>query len=220
MRPPLTSLPMLIERCRSWDLVPPDVVRPFASTMLFDIAILARRMGMGWTEFKPAEGILEAQSNDHVLSSTVVRGLGLMLTYRRPSSNRHVMLTRQSVPETFVYSTQTDMMWFGILPGNLELGLPSLAIGTNEDIQNTLEQLDTTGRAREVLQDLQREDPRRLHGFCNIVPMVAPWLRQLRATVKPYPRPLPVYFQPHMVLCGVSCLLRSIEGLQRHERTT
>lgn len=171
--------------------MPPDVIRPFASTTLSDIAILARRMGMVWTEFKPAEGVLEAHSNDHVLSSTVVRGLGLMLSYRRLSGPRRVMLTRPSIPSTFVCSTQTDMMWFGILAGNPELGLPDLAIGTNEDIQNTLMQLDPTGKARKSLGDLQRGDPRRLHGFCDIVPMVAPWLRQPLSTINPYPRPCP-----------------------------
>jgi hypothetical protein len=82
-------------------------------------------------------------------------------------------------------------MWFGILPGNPELRLRDLAVGTNEDIHDTLDQLNPTGRAREVLEDLQREDPRRLHGFCDIVPMVAPWLRQGSSTVNPYPRPYP-----------------------------
>lgn len=83
-------------------------------------------------------------------------------------------------------------MCFGILPRNVELGLPNLAIGTNEDIQNTLAQLDAIGRAGEALQDLRREDSRQLQGFCDIVPMVAqPWLRQLGATINPYPRACP-----------------------------
>ena len=189
--PPFSSVPMLFERVRSWDFMPPDVIRPFASITLSDIAILARRMGMVWTEFKPAAGVLEAQSNDHFLSSAVIRGLGIMLSYRRLSGARHVMLKRHSVPSTFVCSTQTDMMWFGILPGNPTLALPDLAVGTNEDIQNTLSQLDPTGKACESLENLQREDPHRLHGFCDIVPMVAPWLRQAPATISPYPRPCP-----------------------------
>ncbi|KAK4232755.1 hypothetical protein C8A03DRAFT_20016 [Achaetomium macrosporum] len=189
--PPFDSVPMLFERRRSWDFMPPDVIRPYASTTLSDIAILARRMGMVWTEFKPAEGVLQAQSNEHVLTSTVVRGLGLMLSYRRLSGSRQVMLTKHSVPRTFVCSTQTDMMWFGILPGNTELKLPDLGIGTNEDVQNTLMQLDPTGRAGKVLKDLQHNDPRNWHGICDIVPMVAPWLRQSPSTINPYPRPCP-----------------------------
>ncbi|KAK5661131.1 hypothetical protein OQA88_11021 [Cercophora sp. LCS_1] len=144
-----------------------------------------------WTEFKPAGCVLEAQSDDHVFSSTVIRGLGLTLSYRRLGNSRKFMLGEQPVPDTFVCSTQTDMMWFGILPGNVELALPNLAIGTNEDIQHTLAQLDHTGRAGEVLANLQREDHHRLHGFCDIVPMVAPWPRQLRPTINPHPRPCP-----------------------------
>jgi hypothetical protein len=99
---------MIVERRRSWDFVPPDVIRPFASITLSDIAILARRMGMVWNEFKPSAGILEAEGNDHVLSSVVVRGLGIMLSYRHLNSSRQVMLRNYEVPKTFVCSTQTD----------------------------------------------------------------------------------------------------------------
>ncbi|KAH8202519.1 hypothetical protein TruAng_003327 [Truncatella angustata] len=193
-----------VNKLRSWDFMPPDVVRPFASTTLSDIAILARRMGMTWTEFKPAEGVLEAQGSGHALSSTTVRGVGLMLTYRLLSESglsnhkaisnlarrdRLVYSSDYSIPKALVCTTHTDMMWFGLLPGNVELGLPNLEIGTSDKIYATLSALDPSGKAARNLRALQAEDARRLHGFCDIVPMVAPWLRQRPGTLNQYPRP-------------------------------
>jgi len=189
---------MLFARQRSWDFMPPDVVRPFASISLSDIAILARRIGMEWTVFKPVEGVIEAQGNGHLLSSAVVRGLGLMLNYRCIRSSKLIADRAFSVdadfmmiPESFVCSATTDMMWFGILPGNPDLGLGhlELKIGTNEDIQSTLVALDPTETAARNLRRIQDNDPQNLHGFCDIVPMVAPWLRQRGTTINQYPRP-------------------------------
>lgn len=39
-------------RERSWDFMPPDVVRPHAITNISDIAVLARRLGMTWRDFR------------------------------------------------------------------------------------------------------------------------------------------------------------------------
>ena len=39
----------------SWDLMPPDVVRPLATTTLGDIIIIAHRLGMEWKEIRPSK---------------------------------------------------------------------------------------------------------------------------------------------------------------------
>ena len=70
-----TSWPTVKFKERSWDFMPPDVVRPFASSTVSEIAVIARRMGMIWKDFRPTEGIMKAEGGFHVLSSTEVRGL-------------------------------------------------------------------------------------------------------------------------------------------------
>ncbi|CAN9200404.1 unnamed protein product [Alternaria alternata] len=81
-------------------------------------------------------------------------------------------------------------MWFGILPGNQELSLPTFTVGTNEDAFATLQQLDSDGVAVQHLRQMQSRHPGYLHGFCDIVPMVAPWLCQPDSRVNCYPQPL------------------------------
>lgn len=74
-------VPALVFRVRSWDFQPPDVSRPMARTTVSDIAVLARRMGMRWKAFRPEDGMMRAEGHSHILTSTVVRSLGLLLHY-------------------------------------------------------------------------------------------------------------------------------------------
>jgi hypothetical protein len=90
----------------------------------------------------------------------------------------------------WVCTPEADSMWFGKLPGNRELSLPTFTVGTNDDAFATLQQLDPEGVAVQHLRQMQIRHPGYLHGFCDIVPMVAPWLRQPASQVNCYPQPL------------------------------
>jgi hypothetical protein len=192
-----STWPTVYFKQRSWDFMPPDIVRPFASTSVSDVAILARRMGMTWKDFRPTEGIMEAQGRDHILSATKVRGLGIMLNYIRVSgrgaldavagvTNVH---SNHAAPQLCVCTSEADSMWFGILPGNPDLSLRGYLIGTDSDMYATLQEIDPDGRAAGALRGLQKKYGGALHGFCDIVPMIAPWLRQAHSTINHYPRP-------------------------------
>ena len=78
----VVSWPYIIYKEHSWDFMPPDAAKPFASTTLSDIAIIVRRTGMVWKEFDLSNGNLRAEGGPHVISSTVIRGLGLVLQYQ------------------------------------------------------------------------------------------------------------------------------------------
>lgn len=82
-----TSWPAIRFKQRSWDFMPSEVVRPFASTTVSDIAILALRMGMTWRTFEPNRSKLEAEGGHHVLTSTTIRGLGMLLQFKRTAAN-------------------------------------------------------------------------------------------------------------------------------------
>lgn len=92
--------------------------------------------------------------------------------------------------ELWVCTPEADRMWFGILPGNPELSLPTFTVGTDKDVFATLQQLDPEGVAVQHLVLMQNHHRGYLHGFCDIVPMVAPWLRQPASQVNCYPKPL------------------------------
>ncbi|RYO23914.1 hypothetical protein AA0111_g8887 [Alternaria arborescens] len=92
--------------------------------------------------------------------------------------------------DRWICTPEADSMWFGILPGNQELSLPTFTVGTNDDAFATLQRLDPDGVALQHLGQTQSRHPGYLHGFCDIVPMVAPWLRQPASRVNCYPQPL------------------------------
>jgi hypothetical protein len=89
-------LPAIVFRELSWDFLPPDVVRPLAKTTLSDIAVIARRMGMKWKDFRPSDGILRAEGHSHTITSTVVRSLGIVLQYSYTGQGRRLRRVRIS----------------------------------------------------------------------------------------------------------------------------
>ena len=86
--------PALVMQERSWDFQPSDVIRPLAKTTVSTIAIMARRMGMRWKDFRPDDGILRAEGHSHIITSTIVRSLCLVLQYNY--TGRSKRLARQS----------------------------------------------------------------------------------------------------------------------------
>jgi hypothetical protein len=60
--------PAIVMQERSWDFQPPDVIRPLAKSTVSTIAILARRMGMRWKDFRPEEGIMRAEGHSHIIT--------------------------------------------------------------------------------------------------------------------------------------------------------
>ncbi|KAL9100532.1 MAG: hypothetical protein Q9163_004105 [Psora crenata] len=190
------TIPCILLKKRSWDFMPPEVVRPFASTTVTDIAILALRMGMSWRIFKPEEGQMEAEGNGHVLSSTLIRALGTLLRYVRDEGAPFYKIKsylrppghRSSAGGLLVETDQADKMWFGILPGNTSVlgrdGNLDFPIGDLESIYAILDKMDPSGEASGAL----KETAPSLYGFTDIIPMLAPWMRQSGTMVNILPR--------------------------------
>ena len=231
-----TTWPAIRFKQRSWDFMPADVVRPFASTTLSDIAILALRMGMAWQTFEPSKDKLEAEGDQYILTSITIMGLGILLqfkaTARNPGQSEHMQRQRFGVedytgtkrerrvhravhradsaarrqvrtqPEKpksslemtshIVYTPEADRMWFGILVGNPDIeDLRDLEfhIGTLDDVYQTMDALDPTKQATACLRNMDPKDV--LFGFHDIIPMVAPWMRQPHSRINRVPKVAP-----------------------------
>ena len=76
------SWPKIKYVLHSWDFMPADCPKPLASSTVGDIAVIVRRTGMVWKEFKPGEGRMSAEGGPHVINSMEQRGLGIVLQYR------------------------------------------------------------------------------------------------------------------------------------------
>lgn len=193
----LRAGPAVRFRERSWDFMSPDMVRPHAVTNVSDIAVLARRLGMTWGDFRktpvtyamhtqfadgssgPEDGIMRAEGNGHVLSSTFARSIGIILQYMYvgpPVLGKPSSIPELSKTELYIPCKEADMMGFGILPGYSELQLPSFRIGTIDEVYATLNGFDPTRRASKKVSDIRGIDPHCTYGFSDLISLAAPMM--------------------------------------------
>lgn len=175
---PVTK-PGVICRERSWDFMSPEIVRPFAVTNISDIAVMARRMGMTWTDFRPEDGILRAEGNGHVLSSTLVRSIGMILQYMHvgPTDNGPMRSRTSLQPNIYIPTREADMLGFGILPGFEDLSIPPFKIGTINDVYATMNILDKSRKASKKIKDVRGIESTCTFGFSDLIPLAAPMMR-------------------------------------------
>ena len=125
------SWPRVKYRVHSWDYMPPNAPKPFAKLSIHDIAVLVRRLGLAWKTFDPKNGNMSAEGGAHILTSSLIQGLGMVLEYRclddmslsaRVSRKVSVILSlktnqfKQS-QRNALKDAQADV--FGLAPGDL-----------------------------------------------------------------------------------------------------
>ncbi|KAL5347836.1 hypothetical protein ACLOAV_007246 [Pseudogymnoascus australis] len=155
---------------RSWDFQPPDVSRPLAKTTLSTLAVMARRMGMRWKVFRPEDGIMHAEGGGHVLTSTVVRTLGLVVQYNyhgrtgsfflnNSYSKKKRLGTASTNEEIYIPTREADSLGAGVVRGDGKLGLPDFVVNTQDDIVDALDLLVSRDGMGDVLKEILRFDP-------------------------------------------------------------
>ena len=189
-------------RERSWDFMPPDILRPLAITTVSHIAVMARRLGMSWLVFRPEDGIMRAEGNGQIISSTFIRSHGIVLHYRRVSgatstSKPTVFSTRRGTKSNmYIPRREADMMGFGILPGHDRLMVPTYKIGTSDEVLATMDMLDPTRKASDRLRDIRqllvgKWDADCAYGFSDLIALATPMIRLRNSTIIQLPIPTP-----------------------------
>jgi hypothetical protein len=163
---------------RSWDFQVPDIVRPLATITVCDIAIIARRMGMQWKDFRPVDGILRAEGGGHIITSTLVRSLGLLVQYNYTRPPTPLWLT---VPERYIPVSDSDALGFGIITGVGSILGQDPPIGTTQEFINTLSILDLSGWCAVRMKEVARVDPGYSIPLADLVSMIMEMSR-LRGT--------------------------------------
>lgn len=184
--------PGVIFRERSWDFMPPDIVRPFAVTNISNIGVMARRLGMTWTDFRPEDGIMRAEGNGHVLSSTLVRSIGILLQYMYVGlRDGDITLSRIStISNHYIPTREADMLGFGILPCHTGLiPFSAFKIGTIDDVCTTMNILDPSRKASQTIKNVRNFEPTCTFGFSDLIPLAAPMMRLRGTTVIRLPIP-------------------------------
>lgn len=67
---------------RSWDTMPTDVKKPYATTTICHILEIAAMLGIYWQEFDRAKGKYRAEGNGYMLTGAEVADLGLTFTFQ------------------------------------------------------------------------------------------------------------------------------------------
>ena len=182
-------IPDLKMQRRSWDFVPPEVVRPLASVTICDIAVMARRLGMIWKQFEPLEGNLRAEGNGHTITSTAVRSMGTVLQIGvkdfLPSGD-----PAGDFNELYIPSEAADKMGFGLVPGEASLGVSDYKLGTEQEVLATLRNVvDPSRKAADTVKGLLEANPGWTPGISDIIGFAAPMIRQLHSSIVRVPQP-------------------------------
>ncbi|KAK0744561.1 hypothetical protein B0T21DRAFT_429137 [Apiosordaria backusii] len=67
---------------RSWDTMPTDIKKPYATTAICHLLELAAIMGIYWQEFDRSRDKYRAEGNGYMLTGTNVNDLGLVFTFQ------------------------------------------------------------------------------------------------------------------------------------------
>ena len=76
------SWPRIKYHLHSWDFMPPNAPKPFATITVHDLAVIVKRTGMVWKTFDLKNGNVGAEGGTHILTGTLIQGMGLVLEYR------------------------------------------------------------------------------------------------------------------------------------------
>lgn len=144
---------------RSWDLMPPDVVRPLASIALGDILTLCFRLRI---EVHPEQKPWSADGFGHSFSPVAVQGLGTVVQYR---FDRNLSHPDEEFPANgyFAPSEECDKLAFGIIPKNPRLGIKKdkkVNAGPNfiESIMAHFEELGIPEETRRLMREDKSQD--------------------------------------------------------------
>jgi hypothetical protein len=182
--------------------MPPDVVRPMASTRLGDLLVIGHRLGMDWIDVRPSENVLRARRNGKSLTAFEIRGLGLALRYTDKDPQRDniadlfviptsTFMHPQSLSPLSVPTTAVDKMAFGFIPSDADLGTEEYCLWQGpkkyEGIQQVFTQLGvewdamyycTRGAAGECFFDdrwFAYHEPT-WNAACDAIYVLSPWL--------------------------------------------
>ena len=166
-----TSYAAVRVRTRSWDFMPPDIVRPFASSTMGDIIAIAHRLGMEWKDLRPGENIMRAEGNGQSISSTPIRSLGILLQY---TNDRFLVEDKVYMDTSLtVCSAEADKFGFGIIPGFGALGMSDIPLNDAPEMTAVKNAMRALG-----IEDYVKNfgDQRNLRSFFDLIPLVAPWI--------------------------------------------
>lgn len=164
---------------RSWDFVPPDVSRPMALTTIHCISVIAGRLGMTWRDVRPTEGVMTAEGNGYTLTSSLVRGVGLVMSFSSGGHSLHTAFS--STVYRLVPTLFADRLAFGII--TTETRWTQCSFGSSSEVLQTFCEIDRTGSLVDKVLDFQQRQGDRFPGLSDFICMTCVPIRIRRSTM-------------------------------------
>lgn len=104
-----SSVLALQPKRRSWDAMPPEIKRPYATSTIGHVVEMAAMLGLHWKEFDRSNHRYRAEGNGYMLTGREVNGLGIMFNfqiYGKNQFNKNRLIPRD----------ETKMFCFGNVP--------------------------------------------------------------------------------------------------------
>jgi len=135
---------------RSWDTMPADVKKPYATTTMCHLLEIAAMMGIYWKEFDRSRDRYRAEGNGYMLTGTQIPDLGIMFTFQisgksRFEENRVIPVEEVKdlccgfVPT--IFQEIGDHRRLGFPEGETD-GLSFLQFGSKQEISETMVKLE------------------------------------------------------------------------------
>lgn len=195
--------PATESRLQTWDYISPDIVTPYASSTVGDVIALAHRLGMAWSEkdLRPGDGVMRAEGNGQSISSTVIRGFGLLLqyTYDEASHGRTTWnddgeeIQPTPLADLTIPTEEADKLGFQIIPGVHSLGLPDFEFDYHHNPSHVLRAMESLGIGRVAREHYRNymKPHSRYCGFSDLLSIVAPfmplWHSSIVRVLAPHP---------------------------------
>lgn len=122
-----TNAAIVLQR-HTWDLMPPDAIRPMAQAELGAILVFAQRLGMRWREIDLFRGSLRAEGDGCSITSNSIQGFGIVLQFNQ---------SRKFRPVQMINNQKVDKLMCGIVPGCKTLGLNDIEVVSDVRDVNT-----------------------------------------------------------------------------------
>ena len=188
----LMTTPAIKFRERSWDFMPPDIVRPYASSTVGEMVVLAHRLGMEWIELRPGEGIMRAEGHGQSIISTTVRGFGILLQY---SCDEGLAKKAEAgaIKRLTIPTEEADKLGFGIIPGYSPLSVPDFTFGDYSEVDGVIQAMLALDLSKTVI-DMYRNYMKRsgrVFGFSSdLLGMASPFMPLPRSSIIKIRKPL------------------------------
>ncbi|KAI9742401.1 MAG: hypothetical protein M1818_003934 [Claussenomyces sp. TS43310] len=167
-------------KTRSWDFMPLGATKPFATTTLSHLVEMAGTLGMYWKAFDVTRGDISAEGNGYSITSSQIRGLGLMTNFSITGSSKFE--ATRVIP-----SYEVKEFVFGFVPSILQ-NKRLLEVGSLERVKRLLATFSMDAKGIRLFEE--KRNRRNLYPVTfELIAMLAEPLRLCGSSFRMLPNP-------------------------------